>query len=277
MTSRGPDFAARREILPNDVGARIVVVSSPQFVSATDKRPSASVQGNLEWIPTVVELFGIGTSVPLDTKDSDWSRWEIMQHRAVDVTSRPSNELMFIHNVFDARRYFPGIYSLKWPSPPDQLMIDAILLRATAALWEELKERLEHNFEVRIINDIFVEWEEVSSKHWGDYSRSVLTSWTIENVEHRNNRMEQADIARFFDVYGCPPEVFVKALTDGDVKKATGPAPAPHTKYGRVSRQLKKAGHSKITVGVVERYHALLQKHRPELFPPPPQHRRSGR
>jgi hypothetical protein len=64
--------------------------------------------------------------------------------------------------------------------------------------------------------------------------------------------------------------VFVKALIDADAKKATGPAPAPHTKYDRVSRQLKKAGHSKITIGVAERYHALLQKHRSELFPPVP-------
>ena len=231
-----------------------------------------SGKGNLiaEWNPTGVELFGIGRAVQFDTKDSDWSRWEIMQHRDVAFTSRPSNELMFIHNVFDARRYFPGIYSPKWPSPPDQLMIDAILLQAAAALWEELKERLERNFEVRIINDIFVEWEEVSSKHWGDHPHSVLASWIIENVERRNNRLEQEEIARFSDVYGCPLEVFVKALIDADAKKATGPAPAPHTKYDRVSRQLKKAGHSKITIGVVVRYHALLQKHSPELFPPAP-------
>jgi len=71
-------------------------------------------------------------------------------------------------------------------------------------------------------------------------------------------------------VNGCSIEVFIKALTEPDVKRATGPAPSPHSKADRVSRLLKKAGYSKMTLATVERYRALLERHLPDLLPPLP-------
>lgn len=97
----------------------------------------------------------------------------------------------------------------------------------------------------------------------------VLASWKIENVDARNQKASLEEIERFPEQYGCPLDVFPKALNDPDAKKAKGPVSPSYTNHDRVSRQLKKAGLTKMTTGVVVRFHALLQKHRPELFPPP--------
>jgi len=117
--------------------------------------------------------------------------------------------------------------------------------------------------------DVFTEWKEVG-KHWPGGKVDVLSSWTMQNVEERNHKLELKEIERFPNEDRCPLDVLVKALNEPDAKKATGPPPAPHTKRERVTRQLKKARYPKITLGVVERVHALLQKHRPEWFPRPP-------
>jgi len=119
-----------------------------------------------------------------------------------------------------------------------------------------------------------MEWEKIDAKNWPGGKADVLRSWKIENVDERNRKAslkeELKEIEQFPEQYGCPLDVFVKALIEPDAKKATGPAPVPHMKHDRVLRQLKKAGYSKITLGVVQHYHALLQKHRSKLFSPAP-------
>jgi hypothetical protein len=109
-----------------------------------------------------------------------------------------------------------------------------------------------------MVSDVFTEWEEVEKKDWPGGKANVLASWTIQNVKRRNSKLELEEIEGF---PGCPLDVFVKALNEADAKKATGPAPSPHTKSDRVARQLKKAGYNKIAPGVVGRFHALSQKH----------------
>lgn len=166
-------------------------------------------------------------------------------------------------------------------------MIHSILLQAAAAMLEELKERLSHSFEVQMVSDVFTEHEEVECNNWARGKADVLASWKIENVAKRNERIaaaeaeqsklkELADIERFEEVFGCPLEVFVKAATKPDAKKATGPAPSPHTRPDRISRKLKKDGYGRMTLGTVEYCRAILQRHLPDLVPPsvpPPQRR----
>ena len=212
----------------------------------------------VEWRPA-----GLGRDNK-PTAECDWLIWEEQTNRRIEFTSRPSNELLFLHDVSHPTRPFPGMYDNK-TSTPERVMVDAILLQATAAMLEELKERLKLSFEVRMVTDVFTEWEEVQSKAWPDGHAHVLARWRIENLEHRNKRRELAEIERFSEEFGCPLDVFIKALTEADAKNATGPAPQGHTK---ASRELKKAGYQKITIGVVERYAALLERHRPDLLPP---------
>lgn len=233
-----------------------------------------SSKGNLivEWRPAGMEFGKL-------TRACDWSHWEVEKNRGVDYTSRPSNELMFVHGVSFATGPFPGIYDQR--DRVERLMVDAILLQATAAMMEELKQRLDYSFEVRMITDVFAEWEEVENKDWPDGRADVLASWKIENVAERNERMkaeeaertrleELGELERFQELYGCTIEVFAEAMTEPDAKKATGRVPSPDTKAERVSRKLKKAGYSKMTLAAVERCRALLERHRPDLLPPPP-------
>jgi hypothetical protein len=91
-------------------------------------------------------------------------------------------------------------------------MINAILLQAAAAMVEELKARLSQNFELRMVTDIFTEWEEVEAKHWPGGKVHVLSSWKIENVDARNKKVALEEIERFPEQYGCPMDVFVKAV-----------------------------------------------------------------
>ena len=60
-------------------------------------------------------------------------------------------------------------------------------------------------------------------------------------------------------------EVLPAALLAPDVKKATGPAPSPHTKDDRILRALKEAEYRNISLGVLRRTRELLKLHRPEL------------
>lgn len=136
----------------------------------TDFAPSGNLssKGNLivEWCPSGSEH---GKLTPV----CDWVRWSMEKKRRVDVTSRPSNELLFVQDVSSATRHFPGMYEKRWYSP-EHVMVDTILLQTTAAMVEELKERLKFNFEVRMVTDIFTEWEEVESKNWPRSNAEVL-------------------------------------------------------------------------------------------------------
>jgi hypothetical protein len=47
---------------------------------------------------------------------------------------------LFVHNLLDARQHFPGMFDPELYSP-DVVMVDAILLQATAGLIDALKRR----------------------------------------------------------------------------------------------------------------------------------------
>jgi hypothetical protein len=214
----------------------------------------------VEWRPTGMEYDRL-------TPECDWLRWRAERNRGVAFDSRPSNELLFLHEVRPAMRRFPGMYDFKWDKP-ERIMIDAILLQATAAMVGELKDRLKCSFEVNMVTDIFTEWEEVECASWPRGKEEVLASWKIENIEERKRRQQLADLERVQKEFPVSLEEFVTTLVDAGVRRS-GPPPTRDTKSEKATKALKKAGYS-ITLGQVQQYRALLEKYRPELFPAPP-------
>jgi hypothetical protein len=138
-----------------------------------------------------------------------------------------------------------------------------------AELVEMIKSRLAVYFDVRMRRDIFTEWDKDKRKDADNFDFR-LRSWKIENVAERNARLEVQELKQLAKSTGLSPEKLVKALSAVGVKKPTGPAPTVALQEERLTRDLKKAGHT-ITLSVTLRYLELLRRHRPELFPRRPE------
>ena len=228
----------------------------------------------VEWRPTDLVLGEPGP-------DSDWAVW----HRSdAYFGNRPSNELLFIREVGVALSRFENAQTpadvssfpdfLRRPGMEERLegyrleylrqdlIVDTLLLQAVASLVNDLKRRLEHCFTVRMVTDIFMEWD--TSNPGADR----LVSWKIESVEGRNRRLGLAELDRFSDEFGFPLEALLKALIDAAVTRPSR-EPSYDNKSERATKALKKAGH-KITLGQVDRYRKLLESYRPEVLPMPP-------
>jgi hypothetical protein len=85
------------------------------------------------------------------------------------------------------------------------------------------------------------------------------------NVAERQRLADEKELSELPAQLECPIEVFLEAIRKAHVKNATGPAPSGPTAE-LLSRRLKKAGFSKMSVGRVARYKHLLEKLRPEVF-----------
>jgi hypothetical protein len=58
----------------------------------------------------------------------------------------------------------------------------------------------------------------------------VLASWTIQNAEEGNNKLEREEMERCSNTYGCPLDEFIKALATYSGLKASdlsGPVRSP--------------------------------------------------
>jgi hypothetical protein len=230
-----------------------------------------------------VEWRPVGTVSDRPGPDCDWKRW----HR-VDAYfgERPSNELVFIRSLGEVERAFSLACETdedlrkqvaEWPeflkkSPGHleslkqsrdeycalRLTADTILLQATTGLVNELKHRLQLCFDVRLIGDIFTEWQEIKDSPAPLGTRRILMKWSIDNVAERTRQSELAELNTLAVETSCSAETLVKALAD---EAAIDPMPDR-----RVTKELKKAGY-KITPSVTRRYLDLLKRHRPEMFP----------
>ena len=60
----------------------------------------------VEWCPSGMDYGRL-------TPECDWTRWRAEQNRGIAFHTRPSNELLFLHDVSYARRQFPGMYDPK--------------------------------------------------------------------------------------------------------------------------------------------------------------------
>jgi hypothetical protein len=236
-----------------------------------------------------VEWWPVGTIFKRPGPDCDWKRW----HR-VDAyfAERPSNELIFIRSLRNVERAFSSAYETyaemkkRVAQRPEflrkrplselltdlqrdrdeygalRLTTDATLLQATEGLVRLLTWRLQFHFDVRLINDIYTEWQEIKETSAPLGTTRILTKWSIDNVAERTRRCESAELNTLAAATGCPAETFVSTLS------ATLAGSDPASAAQRLTKQLKMAGY-KITPSVTRRYLELLQRHRPELFQTP--------
>jgi hypothetical protein len=223
-------------------------------------------KGNLAvtWRPSVINP---GQRDPV----CNWVNWRTEKNRGMAFVTRPSNELLFLHNVDEALDPLRDLYPA-WKSA-DQGMIDTILLQGAVALVEELKNRLSWNFTVTMITDIFMNWNEFKSELWPDgrlQPRHVLTSWAIEDVKEREERLARAEFECFPQESGVPLNVFVASVAEADKPMPSGAAPSRDDREKRISKALLAAGYGDVIPAAVRQYWELIERFRPEFLPRPP-------
>ena len=148
-----------------------------------------------------------------------------------------------------------------YQEPPENKIIEGILLLATADLLASLKRRLALNFTVTMIEDVYMAW--VAR---GDKPEQLLW-WEIQNVAEHEKAEEIALLNRFEKEFQCSLKTFVEIAFAPDKKRPTGPTPMPHTKPERNAKTFKSEGYSKVTPKIIRQYSALIEKHRPDLLP----------
>ena len=132
-------------------------------------------------------------------------------------------------------------------------------MQATAELIQDVRHRLEYNFEVTMITDIFLQHEEAEDELEWDNSTHRLSEWKIENVRERTARLEDAKLEGFAEEFGFSLEEFVEAFRVADAHKLG----KPHNRIERISRALKKKGHRAMTPKVVATYWDYIERRRP--------------
>jgi hypothetical protein len=142
-----------------------------------------------------------------------------------------------------------------------------VLLAACSSTVERLKERLKRHFDVRMLTDVFVEWEE--RKHdlaaWRDHPDRI-TKWEIDNPEKRKAAAERIELEELEVRAGFSEQALVEAWRAETLRlRRAGPAPSQHTLMERIARQLKRSGYP-ATRGKVERAIELLERYRKETL-----------
>ena len=207
-----------------------------------------------EWFPRGWNRWG----APLqDHIGSDFPNWSRYGHRHIGYDSRPSNELFFIrgasHTVDHLRRRLDD----RW-----FVALDPVLLAACSGLVEELKERLQRHFEVRMITDLFLEWRtiEAESKSFFDEA-DELVSWKIEDPEVVAERNERAELACSAERFGFTADDLMQCW-QVEAAKPRCPAPDTNAFRNRIIKALKAQGRN-TSPRQVERFLQLLAKYEP--------------
>jgi hypothetical protein len=208
-----------------------------------------------EWFPRGWDPYEGAFGKPEPT---DFRHWYRQDHRRVAFDSRPSNELMFLRGAGRALRTL----ETEPPYGHPLRILDHVFISACWHAVQRLKSRLERHFEVRMVADAFVEWDEPDFDDWSDMRPPRLVSLVIENPEKRNARAERLEIEDMEIQLGFSVNAFLAAVAECQGRKATGPAPSAHTIVARVTKRLKAEGFG-ATPTKVERAYMLLRKHRP--------------
>jgi len=210
-----------------------------------------------EWFPRGTNIWGQLHEPEVGT---DFPGWQRDSHRFQSFDSRPSNELFFIHDVEHA------VHSIRVPESGfvGTKLLDHVFLRACACVVEELKERLEYHFEVRMRDDVFLKWRESGVEKnqpiW-ESPPAQIEQWEIADPIQKRMEAERAELAAMKQAYGFSAEELLRAWSEEIKRKRTGPIAQPHTLPDRIVRTLKANG-LKGTRGQVERGMSLLRAHR---------------
>jgi hypothetical protein len=186
----------------------------------------------------------------------DWTFWYPLEHRSGGWDSRPSNELLFIHDV-DHALY--TVLDRRSRINPVQTL-DHVLLQGIASLVDELKSRLEAHFEVRMLTDVFIEW---SPDKWSWEGEDRILRWDIDDPERRENDAELCELASIDERLGFTEKQF-EELWAAQMVKRTGPAPTGSVEQvaPKVAKAFRLQGLSDITAHETKRVRYLIDKHR---------------
>ena len=211
-------------------------------------------KGNLkcEWRPTGIDQWGRAQR----NATPDWIDWWRSENRSGGWDSRPSNELFFIHDVE---------YALETVRSPRNdvrsiTALNAVLLRCATALVETLKSRLEFNFEVTMVTDVFETWR--AGADFKDPDQ--LLSWQVDDPERRQNDAELAELGSISKRLGFTEKQFEELWGAQLIKKRTGPTPTGSVEQvaPKVAKAFRLQGLSDITAHETKRVRYLIDKHR---------------
>lgn len=224
-----------------------------------DIRLEITSKGNFkaEWFPRNWHHRVWGAN---HSEGTDFPNFHRYDHRGVAYDTRPSNELFFIREIEHA------LHSIH-PRFQDRDTVHLLshpLLAACAGTVDLLKDRLERHFEVRMLTDVFIEWEEdeEDDRGWG-IDKSRIKKWELADPEDRKADAERVELAEMEARFGLPESVFVEVVEveRNRGKGATGPAPSEHTLWDRVARALKKREYT-VTPTALKRIAYLRERHR---------------
>jgi hypothetical protein len=146
------------------------------------------------------------------------------------------------------------------------LETEAQLLQGVAGLVVTLKERLRPHFDVKWITEIFLEWEEVKDDSAVLGKRYRRTSWIIDNVRDRSERLERAELQAMPESVGCTLAVLIEAYREVSNPTKQG-LPSEERKPDRMTKLLKKKGYPKAMPAAIRRWVDLLRKYEPQVLP----------
>lgn len=211
-----------------------------------------------EWRPTGLNFAG-----HLTTDDApDWRLWLRQQNRSGSWGSRPSNELIFVHDVQMA------LFTVRHPGTDNRpvALFNHVLLQGLAELIEMLKERLARHFEVTMVTDLFLIWDPVEFDFSSDEPER-LVSWEIENPARRQETEELAELASIEEKLGFTEERFEEVWIACEQARRRGRPPLPTSVPTNVAKALRESGLEKVTSRDTDRVRYLIDKYRSKLQP----------
>lgn len=216
-----------------------------------------TTKGNLraEWFPRGWSSRGADFNGAFGC---DFKEWLPREYRSGSFGSRPSNELFFIRGVDSAVRSIHP-YS---DEPSITCDLNPLLLRACAAAVEDLKARLDPHFDVCMLTDIFIEWQD-GEKDAASSRRCpppTIIGWTISDPDQKLKEIERDEIANLEKFHGFSAEKLLRAWREELKQHLTGPASSPDTLAGRIARRLEVQGF-RTKPEQIERLVDLLREH----------------
>jgi hypothetical protein len=194
------------------------------------------------------------------------------------LTSRPSNELMYIRGVGNLRPEPRDNYGAYAAFNAD--VVDSVLICAVRAAYERLIKQLECNFDVDVVTafdfEIRDEIDEATPYSHKIPIRRVI-AWSLEDTAELKIRREQraaaererrdrAELGRVTVTHGFTLEAFIEALQCASLRKATGPAPSSEHLNPKVAKALRSAGFN-VNAADVRRIRQLIERYNPNILP----------